>query len=278
MAIHLARKGAQILTFPSAFTVSTGMAHWESLLRARAIEQQCYVIAAAQTGKHNEKRSSYGHTMIVDPWGSVVAQCSDQEGLALAEIDLDYVDKVRSNMPVFKHKRSDLYGLAVRGDIECPTTTEDRIVPFGPVQLSVKSQIVLESSLWAVSVNKKPVVPGHLLVVIKRPSARFYSDLTVEELAEMTTTMKAAQNLTQSFHGCSSCTIAIQDGEHAGQTIPQVHVHIIPRKEGDFEDNDEIYRTIEDRVPSDKDRWRTEQEMEKETNLLREHWNLLCQK
>ena len=72
-SLALARSGAQILTFPSAFTVATGMAHWESLLRARAIESQCYVVAAAQTGRHNAKRSSYGRTMIVDPWGTVVA-------------------------------------------------------------------------------------------------------------------------------------------------------------------------------------------------------------
>ncbi|KHJ82897.1 hydrolase, carbon-nitrogen family [Oesophagostomum dentatum] len=73
-------KGAEILSFPSAFTVNTGYAHWEALLRARAIETQCYVVAAAQTGKHNEKRSSYGHSMVIDPWGAIIAQCSERVG------------------------------------------------------------------------------------------------------------------------------------------------------------------------------------------------------
>ncbi|PIO67101.1 hydrolase, carbon-nitrogen family [Teladorsagia circumcincta] len=71
-------KGAEILSYPSSFTLNTGLAHWEPLLRTRAIETQCYVIAAAQTGKHNDKRSSYGHSMVVDPWGAVVAQCSER--------------------------------------------------------------------------------------------------------------------------------------------------------------------------------------------------------
>ena len=86
------------------------MAHWEPLLRARAIETQCYVVAAAQTGRHNDKRSSYGHSMIVDPWGVVTAQCGEGVGVATANIDLSYLARVRSNMPVQSHRRPDLYG------------------------------------------------------------------------------------------------------------------------------------------------------------------------
>ena len=107
---ELAAAGAEILTFPSAFTVNTGMAHWEPLLRARAMETQCYVVAAAQTGRHNDKRSSYGHSMIVDPWGVVTAQCGEGVGVATANIDLSYLARVRSNMPVQSHRRPDLYG------------------------------------------------------------------------------------------------------------------------------------------------------------------------
>lgn len=106
----LVRAGAELLTFPSAFTIPTGLAHWESLLRARAIETQTYVIAAAQVGNHNPKRSSYGHAMIVDPWGTVVAQCREGVGLAMAHIDLDYLATVRRNMPVQRQRRPDLYG------------------------------------------------------------------------------------------------------------------------------------------------------------------------
>lgn len=80
------------------------------LLRARAIETQCYVVAAAQCGRHHEKRASYGHSMVVDPWGTVVARCSEGPGLCLARIDLGYLRQLRQQLPVFQHRRSDLYG------------------------------------------------------------------------------------------------------------------------------------------------------------------------
>ncbi|CAH2327276.1 deaminated glutathione amidase isoform X2 [Pelobates cultripes] len=110
MALALIQEGAELLTYPSAFTVTTGIAHWEVLLRARAIENQCYVVAAAQTGSHNQKRSSYGHAMVVDPWGSVIAQCQDGIGLCYAEINLPFLSRVRRDMPVQSHRRNDLYG------------------------------------------------------------------------------------------------------------------------------------------------------------------------
>eukprot|EP00127_Corallochytrium_limacisporum_P006665 Clim_evm44s232 gene=Clim_evmTU44s232 len=109
-ATHLRRRGATILTYPSAFTEKTGAAHWEVLLRSRAIETQCYVIAAAQAGKHNKKRSSYGHALIVDPWGVVVAQTGGSGfGLAFAEIDLSQQEEIRKSMPTFEHRRDDVY-------------------------------------------------------------------------------------------------------------------------------------------------------------------------
>ncbi|XP_059498724.1 deaminated glutathione amidase isoform X3 [Stegostoma tigrinum] len=110
MSLVLSQAGAEILTFPSAFTLITGLAHWEPLLRARAIETQSYVVAAAQTGKHNDKRTSYGHSMVVDPWGCVVAQCHEGRDICYAEIDLDYLRAVRQDMPVRYHRRTDLYG------------------------------------------------------------------------------------------------------------------------------------------------------------------------
>ncbi|XP_066466381.1 deaminated glutathione amidase isoform X2 [Tiliqua scincoides] len=110
MSLALAQAGAEVLTYPSAFTVATGSAHWEVLLRARAIETQCYVVAAAQTGKHHDRRTSYGHTMVVDPWGSVIAQCQEGPGLCFAEVDLAYLRRIRQEMPVFNHRRPDLYG------------------------------------------------------------------------------------------------------------------------------------------------------------------------
>jgi predicted amidohydrolase len=104
---RLAEDGAEVLAIPSAFTLATGKDHWEPLLRARAIETQCYVVAAAQHGKHDDGglRESWGHAMIVDPWGLPVATASDGPGLAIAEIDLERVARIRRNMPVASHRR-----------------------------------------------------------------------------------------------------------------------------------------------------------------------------
>ncbi|XP_053551583.1 deaminated glutathione amidase isoform X2 [Bombina bombina] len=110
MSLALVQEGTQLLTYPSAFTVTTGLAHWEVLLRARAVENQCYVVAAAQTGSHNQRRTSYGHAMVVDPWGLVTAQCQEGEGLCYAEINLPYLNRIRQEMPVQCHRRTDLYG------------------------------------------------------------------------------------------------------------------------------------------------------------------------
>lgn len=98
----LADRGAEVIAVPSAFTLTTGKDHWEPLIRSRAIETQSYVLAPAQFGKHDDRgiRESYGHSMIVDPWGHVAARCSDGPGLALAEIDLKRVAEVRRAMPM----------------------------------------------------------------------------------------------------------------------------------------------------------------------------------
>ena len=108
--LALAERGAQVLLVPAAFTLTTGKEHWEALLRARAIETQCYVAAAAQTGRHNDKRDTFGHAMIVDPWGTVVAQCRDGTGIAVAEVDLSFLESVRKRIPVWQHRRPDVYG------------------------------------------------------------------------------------------------------------------------------------------------------------------------
>lgn len=102
----LRQAGANVVMVPSAFTAHTGQAHWEVLLRARAIEQQVWIVAADQWGRHNKARVSYGHSMIIDPWGLVVARCSDGEGIAIADVDLGLVERVRGGMPCAQHKRS----------------------------------------------------------------------------------------------------------------------------------------------------------------------------
>lgn len=92
--------GANVLTVPAAFTQPTGEAHWHTLLRARAIENQCYVIAPAQTGTHSKTRASFGHALIVDPWGAVLADAGTEPGVALSDISLQMVEKVRLEMPL----------------------------------------------------------------------------------------------------------------------------------------------------------------------------------
>jgi predicted amidohydrolase len=101
----LAQKGARVLAVPAAFTLHTGRDHWHVLLRARAVENLCYVLAAAQYGRHNAKRVTYGHSLIVDPWGAVLAEVGDHEGVAVAELDFDYQDKLRRELPSLNHRR-----------------------------------------------------------------------------------------------------------------------------------------------------------------------------
>ncbi len=97
--------GAIALTVPAAFTLHTGKDHWHILLQARAIESQAYVLAAAQTGHHYGKRVSYGHALIADPWGCVLAQCGEGEGFALGALDTSVVERVRHQLPSLRHRR-----------------------------------------------------------------------------------------------------------------------------------------------------------------------------
>jgi predicted amidohydrolase len=97
--------GAQLVSVPAAFTVPTGRAHWEILLRARAIEAGVFVVAAAQCGRHEDGRETYGHSLIVDPWGTILLDMGEQVGVAFGEIDLGKVDEVRGRIPAIRHRR-----------------------------------------------------------------------------------------------------------------------------------------------------------------------------
>ena len=105
----LADRGAEVFLVPAAFTIPTGISHWESLLRARAIENGCYVAASGQWGPSKVGKPCYGHSMVVDPWGVVVAQCRESVSSLVAELDLDYLREVRRRMPVLEHRRRDLF-------------------------------------------------------------------------------------------------------------------------------------------------------------------------
>ncbi len=100
--------GAELITLPSAFTKTTGEAHWETLVRARAIENQCFVIAANQYGRHNARQSSYGHSLVVDPWGEVLATAGDNEAILYATLELGRVAKFRERLPAWEHRRLDI--------------------------------------------------------------------------------------------------------------------------------------------------------------------------
>ncbi len=102
---RLAQAGAGVFAVPAAFTVPTGKAHWHILLRARAIESAAFVIAAAQSGTHADGRATYGHSLVVDPWGEVLLDMGDGEGLGFADIDLARVDDVRAQIPVHINRR-----------------------------------------------------------------------------------------------------------------------------------------------------------------------------
>jgi len=102
---QLCDRGAQVIVVPAAFTLATGKDHWHVLLRARAIEAQAYVIAAAQCGQHPRGRSTYGKSLVADPWGDVVAQCSEGEGVVVATLSRAYLEKVRGKLPSLQHRR-----------------------------------------------------------------------------------------------------------------------------------------------------------------------------
>lgn len=102
--------GAEVLAVPAAFTAHTGPAHWEVLLRARAIEQQAFVVAAGQVGSGGDGRRSHGQSLIIDPWGEILAEISEGEGVAGADLSLERLREVRSTLPALEHRRADVYG------------------------------------------------------------------------------------------------------------------------------------------------------------------------
>ncbi len=104
----MALRGAQVIFTPANFTMPTGKDHWETILRTRAIENGVYIVAADQIGKKSEF-TAYGNSMVVDPWGTVIARAPDRPGILYAEIDLDWLDSVRSKIPSLKNRRTDIY-------------------------------------------------------------------------------------------------------------------------------------------------------------------------
>ncbi|OQV16277.1 Nitrilase and fragile histidine triad fusion protein NitFhit [Hypsibius exemplaris] len=277
LASILTRQGAEILTYPSAFTSTTGVAHWEILLRARAIENQCYVVAAAQCGSHNSKRTSFGHAMIVDPWGAVIANCLEESGVAVAEIDLEKLLQVRLNMPVQSHRRHDLYRLNA-APVALPDFTAETH-NFGGHIIS-RNEIFYETRLTLALVNLKPIVPGHSLVIPKRCVQKFV-DLTEEEVADLFHVVQKVEAMLEQRYQVNSSMLTIQDGVDAGQTVKHLHVHLVPRRPNDFA-KDEVYREL-DRHDKDNRKARLPEDMAAEAREYRKlmygdalHWTFDC--
>lgn len=102
---RLSEAGADVISVPAAFTVPTGRAHWQVLMRARAIESELFIVAAAQAGRHEDGRETYGHSLVADPWGELVLEMDGEPGLAFAELDLSRIADVRARIPVHEHRR-----------------------------------------------------------------------------------------------------------------------------------------------------------------------------
>ena len=102
---RLSEAGAEVIAVPAAFTVPTGKAHWQVLMRARAIEAELFIVAAAQAGHHEDGRDTYGHSLVADPWGEMLLEMGGEPGLAFAEIDLGRIGEVRARIPVHQHRR-----------------------------------------------------------------------------------------------------------------------------------------------------------------------------
>jgi predicted amidohydrolase len=107
----MAQDGAKVILVPAAFNMTTGPAHWELMFRQRAVESQCYVIGTAPARDPKSSYTSWGHSIAVDPWGTILTQMDEKEGIRIVELDLDYVDKIRRELPLLAHRRTDLYQL-----------------------------------------------------------------------------------------------------------------------------------------------------------------------
>lgn len=261
MGIALREMGADVLTYPSSFTYETGSTHWEILLRARAIENQCYVIAAAQTGLITPHQRTWGHAMIIDPCGTVCAQCSDGIGIAVTAIDDELLKRTRSAMPLYLHRRFDLYP-----KLGCSSQVhKTNSYQFGQVVINSRT-VFYKTDYTLAFVNKRCAVPGHVLVIPIRVAKR-YSDLSSLEVADLFRTVQRVQGVMEKVHDTTSSTVVIQDGPDAGQTIWHFHVHILPRKPNDFPDNDDVYRILQKH--KEQTDWRKEEDMIEEAEYLK---------
>ncbi|XP_046755907.1 bis(5'-adenosyl)-triphosphatase isoform X1 [Gallus gallus] len=157
------------------------------------------------------------------------------------------------------------------GKLSVTQRTTSIMLRFGQ-NLIKPSVVFLKTELSFALVNRKPVVPGHVLVCPVRPVERF-RDLCPEEVADLFRTAQRVGNAVEKHFCATSLTIAIQDGPEAGQTVKHVHVHVLPRRSGDFSRNDDVYKELQDHDKEDSpDKWRTEEEMAAEAAVLKKYF------
>ena len=234
------------------------------------------MIAAAQVGAHNSKRSSYGNSMIIDPWGIILAHVSeDRPGYAIATVDFDYLNEVRKRLPIWNDRKPEIYGHIVPAHKEFKSEKEiNNAFNFGNTAVVQPYQIFCTTSFSIAFINHRPVLPGHVLVSSLRSGTKRLSDLTQAEIFDLFSLVQKVQNAIETIHGTNSSTIAIQDGIDAGQSIEHLHVHIIPRKSTDFGGKiDEIYVRLQQHDKSSNLfdlRYLTIEEMTAQCNVLRE--------
>ncbi|PSN56183.1 hypothetical protein C0J52_01410 [Blattella germanica] len=231
MSMWMAKLNAQLLTFPSAFTYATGSNHWEPLLRARAIENQCFVVAAAQTGFHNKNRHSWGHAMVVDPSGAKLAECLQGRAIVVAEINLGNIDREKGAFPLWAERRQDLYGELV---VKKQTLPDTEYIFCG---IEIEMERVLMTSKRSIAfMSCNPVVPGlaDVLVAPLRQVANI-SDLAEVESRDLFMLVNRVQKVLEKFSPNSATTNFTKEGKE------HLCVHLIPRKENDFPCIDDVY-------------------------------------
>ncbi|KAJ3319174.1 Dual-specificity kinase, spindle pole body (SPB) duplication and spindle checkpoint function [Boothiomyces sp. JEL0866] len=209
-------QGMDILTYPSAFTVPTGKAHWHILLRARAIETQSYVIAAAQFGQNTTTRSTYGHALIVDPWGEVLAECTEV-GLQYAEIDLEKIKKIKEQMPVMEHRRTDIYSL--KANYEAGVSNNERAKKI--LKAAMNSPGVQPFAKLEAAYNSLSDTPARKPLQVK-PVVEVQPKISKEDSPSSLETFKPKLTRSDSLN-----TIPEHDDKENGNTFTKMNLSII---------------------------------------------------
>lgn len=203
----------------------------------------------------------------MSPWGDVLAKCTEDLEVQFVELDLEKITKVERNMPCFSHRRDDVYSIAMKTANSLESASSE---PFMFEKYPIdRRTIFYETEFCVAFTNIRCVVPGHVLIATKRNIPRV-EKMTEEETKDLFVVACKVAKVLDEYHDAKSTTITVQDGEYAGQTVKHVHCHVMPRKPGDFENNDEIYlRLMEHDSGTVSDARRPLQEMIEEAQIYK---------